>query len=244
MHFSLIHCRNEKAIAGRLKSVVEWVLDPWHNQETTMPHTRFGWGAVTRRKDSWEVFTSIWDYVDQTNKMLKQIGAEIHAAIDDDQETDPEEPPAKLMRLTPTQWVRTPQSPPCPPPCIVPKPPQKPAPPQPSASPSSSLGLVAPITSPENPSVAPSARAKPLEQWQTRRFDLKHWVQTLELADVDKTSVQELFLLAQLGKEGAYEANRIISKILKKQADGVVLRNASAFVHAAVHGARNVMHIT
>ena len=135
----------------------------------------------------------------------------------------------------------------------VPKPPASPPawrvpPPPPPAQKSSSTGAAASSQGEHEPWVHEPWQTQDLsslprvhEPWQTLDFNIENWVDTLEEADVDGTSMKELFLLAQLSDEGAYEANRIISKILKKKADGVALRNASAFVHTAVQGARNAM---
>lgn len=90
-------------------------------------------------------------------------------------------------------------------------------------------------------SLAASSSQEPLP-WQTTQFDVRNWIAVLDENHVDKVSQQELFLLSQHAQEGAVEANRIISKVLKKMSDGVQLRNPSAFVHTSVQAARNALH--
>ena len=82
-------------------------------------------------------------------------------------------------------------------------------------------------------------KAAPLEPWERLDFDPRAWSAVLRRAGVDDTARMELFLLAQLGEEGKREANTVISKVLKHQADGTEVRNASAFVHSCVRNARH-----
>ena len=78
-----------------------------------------------------------------------------------------------------------------------------------------------------------------VEDWVTWDPNPRVWKQYLEEEGVDDISIKELFLLGQLSDLGRQEANRIISKLLKKKADNVELRNPSAFVHSAVRSARH-----
>ena len=91
----------------------------------------------------------------------------------------------------------------------------------------------------EPPPARPSGCKRKLEEWQTLDFDVNHWVNTLVQFGVDTGAQKSLFLLAQLGENGAWEANAIISKLLKKAADGEEIRNASAIVHTSCKAARH-----
>ena len=91
----------------------------------------------------------------------------------------------------------------------------------------------------EPPPARPSGCKRKLEEWQTLDFDVNHWVNTLVQFGVDQGAQKSLFLLAQLGEDGAWQANAIISKLLKKSADGEEIRNASAIVHTSCKAARH-----
>ncbi|HIE68684.1 MAG TPA: hypothetical protein EYP98_00190 [Planctomycetes bacterium] len=103
-----------------------------------------------------------------------------------------------------------------------------------------------------NPRAAPTdadededeAEAKAVQDdgWKSLTFDIDNWYDVLDSFGVDDTSQKELALLSQLSWEGAEESNQIISKLLKKHADGEEVRNPSAFVHRAVQNARNGLH--
>ena len=93
---------------------------------------------------------------------------------------------------------------------------------------------------PRTPEMGPSGAKRPraLEPWETFERDASVWVDVLVGAGVDKVARQEIFLLAQHSDAGFGEANSIIAKLLKKQADQDAPRNPSAFVHAFVCSAR------
>lgn len=74
--------------------------------------------------------------------------------------------------------------------------------------------------------------------WMTFDRDVRVWMELLKAFNVDDTSQMELFLLSQHSDQGFQEANAIISKLLKKRADGSHLDNSSGFVHACVKNAR------
>ena len=59
---------------------------------------------------------------------------------------------------------------------------------------------------------------------------------------VDENALQTLFSLAQYSEEGRRQANMVVSKLLKKEADNEVLNNPSAFVHASCQRARKDLH--
>ena len=87
----------------------------------------------------------------------------------------------------------------------------------------------------------PSGSKRPFrepEPWETFNRDPSVWVEVLATAGVDTVARQELFLLAQHSDAGFTEANSIIGKLLKKQADREECRNVSAFVHTCVCKAR------
>ena len=75
-------------------------------------------------------------------------------------------------------------------------------------------------------------------KWQTTTFSVDVWVDAMDKFWVDRAAQKELFLLAQHSPAGAYQANSIISKLMKKDADGIKLHKPGAFVHTAVMQAR------
>ena len=78
-----------------------------------------------------------------------------------------------------------------------------------------------------------------MESWEyVGPFDVVQWIDVLNKWGIDATSRMELILLGQLSAAGAEQANWIVSKLLKKAADGDVLQNPSAFLHSAVMKAR------
>ena len=76
----------------------------------------------------------------------------------------------------------------------------------------------------------------PLPDWVTFNKDATVWRSYLEKMEVDEWAQQSLFLLAQ---DNYWEANSIISKLIKKVVDGRELRNSSGFVQSCVFTARN-----
>jgi hypothetical protein len=93
-----------------------------------------------------------------------------------------------------------------------------------------------------NPKSVPLVEPKPIPAGKTLEFDIEHWDDTLTELGVDNTAQQELYLLAQFSQLGAKAANHVISKVLKKVADGDQVRNWSAFVHSCVKTARHDLH--
>ncbi len=77
-----------------------------------------------------------------------------------------------------------------------------------------------------------------LPRWCTFAQSIDVWYAELVSFDVDEIAQKELVLLSQLSERGYQEANAILGKLLKKQADGVFVGNASGFVHACVNNAR------
>jgi hypothetical protein len=73
-------------------------------------------------------------------------------------------------------------------------------------------------------------------EWVTFNKDAKVWRSYLEKIGVDESAQQSLFLLAQ---DNYWEANSIISKLIKKAVDGRVLHNPSGFVFSSVLNVRN-----
>ena len=75
--------------------------------------------------------------------------------------------------------------------------------------------------------------------WVTFNQDATVWRSYLEKMNVDEPAQQSLFLLAQSSPENYWEANSIISKLIKKVVDGRELRNPSGFVFSSVLNVRN-----
>jgi hypothetical protein len=76
-------------------------------------------------------------------------------------------------------------------------------------------------------------------EWVTFNQDAKVWHSYLEKMNVDESAQQSLFLLAQSSPDNYWEANSIISKLIKKVVDGRELRNPSGFVFSSVLNVRN-----
>ena len=76
----------------------------------------------------------------------------------------------------------------------------------------------------------------PMPDWVTFNKDATVWKKYLEKTGVDESAQQSLFLLAQ---DNYWEANSIISKLIKKAVDGRVLHNPSGFVFYSVLNVRN-----
>jgi len=72
--------------------------------------------------------------------------------------------------------------------------------------------------------------------WATFNKDATEWRSYLEKIGVDEAAQQYLFLLAQ---DDYWEANSIISKLIKKVVDGRTLNNPSGFVFSSVQNVRN-----
>jgi hypothetical protein len=72
--------------------------------------------------------------------------------------------------------------------------------------------------------------------WVTFNKDATEWRSYLEKIGVDEAAQQYLFLLAQ---DDYWEANSIISKLIKKVVDGRTLNNPSGFVFSSVQNVRN-----
>ena len=75
--------------------------------------------------------------------------------------------------------------------------------------------------------------------WVTFNKDPMVWRSYLEKTGVDEAAQQSLFLLAQSSTENYWEANSIISKLIKKVVDRRELRNPSGFVFSSVLNVRN-----
>ena len=73
-------------------------------------------------------------------------------------------------------------------------------------------------------------------EWVTFNKDAKVWRKYLEKMGVDEPAQQSLFLLAQ---DDYWEANSIISKLIKKVVDKKPIHNPSGFVFASVLTARS-----
>ena len=81
-------------------------------------------------------------------------------------------------------------------------------------------------------------RESALPPWATFERDPKQWWELLDSYDCDDTSRQSLFLLAQLSDEEYVAANHLLSKLVKKTADGENIANPSAFIHKGAKNAR------
>ena len=72
----------------------------------------------------------------------------------------------------------------------------------------------------------------------TGQFDVRLWARVLHRLDVAEHAQHGLFLLAQLGRDGANAANHIINSLMQKRATNEVVNNASALVHSSCCRAR------
>ena len=90
-----------------------------------------------------------------------------------------------------------------------------------------------------------------VERWQYEKYIDKTieradmlaacWSGTLRTIGCDDSSIEALWALAHYGLEGFVEANSIISKLLKKEADGAKLDKPSAFVFRCTLTARQAI---
>ena len=62
----------------------------------------------------------------------------------------------------------------------------------------------------------------------TVQFDVRLWAGVLHGLDVDEDAQHDLFLLAQLGRDGAHAANHIINSLMQKRATNELVNNVSA----------------
>ena len=74
--------------------------------------------------------------------------------------------------------------------------------------------------------------------WVTTAWDATLWFQPLKDQGVDMLAIQQVYLLAQLGEAGAFAANNVVHKVLKKAADREQVANISGFVHTCCLKAR------
>jgi hypothetical protein len=71
----------------------------------------------------------------------------------------------------------------------------------------------------------------------------KQWYKMLKDRGCDETCLMELFALAQCTDEARVQANAIIAKILKKEADKIPIHNISAFVHLCTTNTRDKLDL-
>ena len=68
----------------------------------------------------------------------------------------------------------------------------------------------------------------------TGQFDVRLWARVLHGLDVDEHAQHGLFLLAQLGRDGAHAANDIINSLINQERSAnEVVNNASALVKSS-----------
>ena len=67
--------------------------------------------------------------------------------------------------------------------------------------------------------------------WATAERDVSVWYTMLKDKGADSASIQNVFALAQYSEEGYFEANALIAKVIKKEADGETINNISGFLH-------------
>jgi len=65
------------------------------------------------------------------------------------------------------------------------------------------------------------------------------WWELFDDHNVDIRARQSLFALAQYNEAGYKAANSLVSKLIKKFADGEYLENASAFIHSGCKHSRH-----
>ena len=78
-----------------------------------------------------------------------------------------------------------------------------------------------------------------LQEWHTFDFSIEAWAGLLDEIGADEDSQQALFLLAQLGPDGMYATNSIISKIIKKRSEQEWVRSWSAYIQSCARNARH-----
>ena len=99
--------------------------------------------------------------------------------------------------------------------------------------------------SPRDRAIAHGSRDKDDEvvdvrpSWVTFENSAEVWYDTLKGFGADEEALQCLFNLAQNGEWGYEAANALVSKILRKSADGIHFDNISGFIHSGVINAWN-----
>ena len=131
-------------------------------------------------------------------------------------------PPIDPATVAPYRELR---APPSPAPAAAPAPAVVPPPAAAAAPPAAAEVEVAPAAAIEN---------LPQPEWATLEPDVRKWYSTLKALKYDDLSIQELYLLAQHSPIGYQEANTLISKLLKKAADGIELGSPGAYLHSAI----------
>ena len=219
MHFTT-NGLEQREVDTVIQRAGDWHREPWCLQKTVPMDEVFGKEAAMKSRDAFMNWTACMDVI---GDWARRAGA---AAEEERHYPHPplEEPPAKLYRGSVG---------------AVPVPARQ--------LPSASIG-----------SAAPSAETYQQEQhgdvggyaaagsgdapdWVSFEPKAERWHAFLQAQGVDEISQQELFLLASLSHEGWYAANSVLAKLAKKTADGEVIRNPSAFVHACVINARGTI---
>ena len=93
--------------------------------------------------------------------------------------------------------------------------------------PTASIDVFAPTDVPDR-----AATQSTLKPWMSFDFHVHKWLEVLNAFGCDETSIQELFLLAQLNNEGKTDANCIIGEVLKK---GVMTRQLRMPLPFCIH---------
>lgn len=263
MHHKTAFLQRPGEIDRFIEHLSRWHRDPWCVVAGgPLPRSlRFGYQACLQHPDASGNWTYLQDWAENSFWMVPD-----ESTVGD--RTSAAEPTPKSAPIPPPPERATPRPPATPPPARVnPMPPATPPPtslssaaPRPSAAPPSTVAhrsstdirVSQPTTPPAalapNPATSSSATSsgavgsRKRERWETFERNVEVWSEVLDESGIDRTSRQELFLLAQLSDAGYERANDVISKVLKKNADSEPLRNPSAFVHRSVLNARHELN--
>ena len=236
--FPLHRHTHPPSIEQQVNMAVKWTTDPWGMTPLTNiydPTALWAYEACLARPASMSNFNIIWDFVSGICERLQG-------------QLLPHEPPAA-----------PPQTPPAPPP---PPAPVRMAKKMKRDSASSSHSHASAGSSTHAPS-APGRVLKSVKresdeaidetvahsahQYQATDIDYPAWVNIdcdVDIAiawadelyeqDVDKSAQKELFALAQSSPNGRLAAYSVMTKVFKKESDGKVIWNPSAFIHTGV----------
>ena len=252
-HFATCGCVNAHEVRQQFKYAIEWVQKPWAATELKTDDTlAYAYKEVLSRPTAYGTFTGIRDAV----RRMNEVGVSDNASSDDhddhdsntdERRYDDDESEVEVAPPRPTKAQSakrpTPQPPKEPPTADQRRRPPPPPPPQPSHRGGGQKRARSSYASPPRSSYAsPSSHEVKYEvkhrdslaPHETTTFDVRNWKNVLNEFNVDETATNELFLLSQMSHDGARHANWIISKLLKKKADGQDIYNPSAFVHSAV----------
>ena len=226
-HLPLHRVTNKAVLDDRFEQAREWVRSAW---TMSMP-VRVGEKECQSNKQAFHGFCDIWEYIELTNQFHRFRLEEVKEDAAADEDNSPEEEAEHTTRVKRKKLKQLAL---------------KPAP--------KTRSMRASSSSTEPPEKKMKRWDTPMDSWGTsmdivlQEWEVagpvelaKAWSRTLQAWNVDRHARQGLFLLSQRSPTGLEYANDIVSKLIKKQADGELVLKPSAFVHTACKNARESM---